>query len=117
MFRLCCGSLDHHPSCHCCQSTQDLYRRFVEMAAGEPVRPATVQVAMGRELLLPKTAGPLVYATFSELCGRPLGAADYIALASAKHTVFLSGVPKFTGATKAEAYRFVTLIDVLYEHR
>lgn len=55
--------------------------------------------------------------TFEELCNRPLGAADYIALADAKHTVALSGVPIFTGANKQTAYRFVTLIDVFYEHR
>lgn len=95
----------------------DLHRRFVEMAGGEPARPASVRVAMGRELRLPVTAGPLAFCKFEELCGRPLGAADYIALAGDKHTLFLAGVPKFSGATKTEAYRFVTLIDVLYEHR
>lgn len=58
-----------------------------------------------------------MYAKFQDLCGKPLGAADYIALAQAKHTLFLSGVPRFVGATRTEGYRFVTLIDVLYEHR
>ena len=58
-----------------------------------------------------------MHCTFEELCGRPLAAADYIALAEARHTLCLGGVPVFTGATRSEAYRFVTLIDVLYEHR
>ena len=43
--------------------------------------------------------------------------ADYIALADAKHTLALSGVPVFTAANRQAAYRFVTLVDVLYEHR
>lgn len=72
---------------------------------------------MGRELALTEVAGPLVHARFEDLCGRPLGAADFIALAQAKHTLLLRGVPVFTGASRSQAYRFVTLIDVLYEHR
>lgn len=30
---------------------------------------------------------------FSELCAQPLGAADYLALALAFHTVFIQGIP------------------------
>jgi hypothetical protein len=44
-------------------------------------------------------------------------AADYIALANSRHTLALSGVPVFTAANRQSAYRFVTLVDVLYEHR
>jgi hypothetical protein len=47
----------------------------------------------------------------------PPAAADYIALANSRHTLALSGVPVFTAANRQSAYRFVTLVDVLYEHR
>lgn len=50
-------------------------------------------------------------------CPSSLHAADYIALANARHTLALSGVPVFTAANRTAAYRFVTLVDVLYEHR
>ncbi len=53
---------------------------------------------------------------FEDLCGRPVAAADYIALAKKYHTLVLRGVPVFTGANRNEAYRFLTLVDVLYEH-
>ena len=198
---------------------QDLYERFMELVNGQPVRPAWVDVAMGRQLEMPRTGGCATLFTFDELCNRPLGAggagrvgkgsgrfvwggkgvgglgggsadrqagrqaeqaahltpigcpppidpgpplfpsslfflllppsahlhrvspptcvpcpcaihpphphvslipapaADYIALANAKHTVALSGVPVFTAANRQTAYRFVTLVDVLYEHR
>lgn len=33
------------------------------------------------------------------------------------HSLALSGVPVFSAANIPQAYRFVTLIDVLYEHR
>ena len=72
---------------------------------------------MGRELTVPHCVGKACMFGFDELCGRPLAAADYLALAQAYHTLMLRGVPVFSAANRSEAYRFVTLIDVLYEHR
>lgn len=54
---------------------------------------------------------------FDDLCNRPLAAADYIALAGRFHTLAVADVPVFSAANRAAAYRFVTLIDVMYEHR
>lgn len=54
---------------------------------------------------------------FGDLCDRPLGAADYIALAENFSTLALADVPVFGRANISAAYRFVTLVDVLYEHR
>ncbi|KAL4448617.1 hypothetical protein ABPG75_005836 [Micractinium tetrahymenae] len=96
---------------------EDLYERFMELTNGQPVRKEWVDVAMGRQLELPRAGGCVALFTFDELCNRPLGAADYIALANAKHTLALSGVPVFTAANRQAGYRFVTLVDVLYEHR
>jgi predicted ATPase len=96
---------------------EELHERFLELANNNPVVAQTVEVAMGRKLELPRVGGCIVQCTFDELCNKPLGAADYIALANAKHTIAISGVPKFTAANRTAAYRFVTLIDVLYEHR
>lgn len=55
--------------------------------------------------------------SFQEICGKPLAAADYIALAEHYHTVAISGVPVVTPANRPAAYRFMILIDVLYEHK
>ena len=63
------------------------------------------------------TGGCICLFTFKELCGKPVGPADYIALADAYHSVAISGVPIVTAANRPEAYRFMILIDVLYEHR
>lgn len=54
---------------------------------------------------------------FDELCNRPLAAADYIALAEKFHTLAVADVPRFNAANRSAGYRFVTLIDVMYEHR
>ncbi|KAF8055927.1 Afg1l [Scenedesmus sp. PABB004] len=85
-------------------------------ALGNP-GPVDLDVAMGRTLHVPQALGPAAMFDFAELCDRPLAAADYIALAGAFSTLALSDVPRFVGANRAAAYRFVTLIDVLYEHR
>ena len=52
---------------------------------------------------------------FSELCGQPLGAADFLTLANRYHTMIIDKIPKMNEAMENEARRFVTLIDALYE--
>ena len=69
----------------------------------------------GRSLRLPRAAGGLLRMGFEDLCGRPLGAGDYLAIAEQFHTVFLEGVPAMAADQRNEARRLVTLIDALYE--
>ena len=76
--------------------------------------PTTLHV-QGREVTLERTDGGLARATFEELCARPLGAQDYLALAERFHTLFLEGVPVLGPHNHHEARRFVTLVDALYE--
>jgi len=52
---------------------------------------------------------------FAEICGRPLGAADYLAIAKAFDTVIVSDVPRMDYERRNEARRFITLVDILYE--
>ena len=106
----------------------ELRARFAEVAAAPgchgssdgpapPPAPASVPVMMDRTLAVPLASGAAACFTFKDLCEQPLGAADYIALARTYHTLALDGVPIFTAANAAAATRFVTLVDVLYEHR
>ena len=106
----------------------ELRARFAEVAAAPgchgasdgpapPPAPAAVPVMMGRSLAVPLASGAAAYFPFPSLCEAALGAADYIALCRAYHTLALDGVPVFTAATASAAARFVTLVDVLYEHR
>lgn len=68
-----------------------------------------------RKLILKRAAGPLLRATFAELCGEANGPADYLAIAERFTTVFIEDVPILSPANRNEARRFVTLIDALYE--
>jgi cell division protein ZapE len=71
----------------------------------------------GRMLAVLQAAGGVARFDFAELCARPLGAADYLALARAFHTLLLDRVPCMGPERRNEARRFATLIDVLYEAR
>ncbi|KAL4438248.1 hypothetical protein ABPG77_010609 [Micractinium sp. CCAP 211/92] len=79
--------------------------------------PADLPVLFGRTLRVRRAAGGAAWFHFEELCARPLGSADYLALAVAFHTVFLEGVPALSLQVRDQARRFITLIDELYNHR
>ena len=69
----------------------------------------------GRKLKVMREAAGVARFSFDELCARPLGPADYLAIAARFHTVLLDGVPELKSDKRNEAKRFVTLIDALYE--
>ena len=52
---------------------------------------------------------------FWELCGKPLGPADYLAIAAAVRVLIVEDIPHLGASNYNEAKRFVTLIDALYE--
>lgn len=68
-----------------------------------------------RKLHFARAAGPMLRATFAELCAANNGPADYLAIAERFTTVFIEGVPILSPSNRNEAKRFVTLIDALYE--
>lgn len=84
--------------------------------AGERVSTDTIPVMFGRTLEVPKSCNGVARFTFEYLCGRTVGAADYIALAKNYHTVFISDIPSMSMRIRDKARRFITLIDELYNH-
>ena len=78
---------------------------------------ADLQLGGGRLLHVPKSLKGVAVFSFKRLCGEPRGAADYLAIAHAYHTVILVGIPQMGPDNRNEAARFVTLIDALYENK
>ena len=66
---------------------------------------------------MPAFHNGMARAGFHALCGRPLGAADYLALAQNVRVLLLDNIPSLGRSNFNEAKRFVTLIDALYETR
>lgn len=83
---------------------------------GGVAEPLQLQV-LGREVTIPAFRNGIAKARFYDLCGKPLGPADYLALAAAVKVLVLEDVPRLSRSNFNEAKRFVTLIDALYEAR
>ena len=79
------------------------------------VSEALILTVKGREIELPKFKNGVARASFFDLCGRPLGPGDYLALAQAVRVLILDDIPCLSRDNFNEAKRFVTLIDALYE--
>jgi predicted ATPase len=65
---------------------------------------------------VPESCSGVARFTFEYLCGRPVGAADYIAVAKNYHTIFISDIPAMSMEIRDKARRFITLVDELYNH-
>ncbi|MGQ2990258.1 MAG: cell division protein ZapE [Brevundimonas sp.] len=87
---------------------------WTDLRGGMHEAPTHLEV-LGRDVVVERTAGGLARATFEELCARPLGPQDYLAMAGRFHTLFIDGVKTLGPERRQEARRFVTLIDALYE--
>ena len=89
------------------------WRRLTGTGRGTP---ATLRV-LGRDLLVPQASKGVARFSFDELCGKPLGAADYVKLAHDFHTLVLDRIPVMDETARNEAKRFINLIDIFYDHR
>lgn len=108
------GALYHWPLGTAAVEAMD--RVFAELTDGA-ASAATRLYVQSRRIDVPRTAKGVARFSFDELCAKPLGAADYIAIATHFHTVLLDGVPRLAEESRNEAMRFMTLVDELYEHR
>ncbi|CDX30441.1 conserved hypothetical protein [Mesorhizobium sp. SOD10] len=85
------------------------------MTHGKPTEAVTLTLK-GRQLVVPRAAGDAARFSFAELCEKPLGARDYLAIADRFSTVFIDHVPVLGEGKRNEAKRFILLIDTLYDH-
>ena len=93
-----------------------LDKAFAALTEGAPAAGETLLVNK-RPLVVPRAARGVAWFGFDELCGAPLAAADYLALAERYAAIVLEGIPRLAPARRDEAQRFHILIDTLYEAR
>jgi cell division protein ZapE len=72
---------------------------------------------LGRSLLVPQAADGVARFGFDDLCRKPLGAADFLAIARHFHTVLIDAIRVMSRDQRNEAKRFINLIDTLYDQR
>ncbi|WP_374380022.1 cell division protein ZapE [Dongia sp.] len=118
MARLKDMSVYHYPLTDL--SARQMRDAFARMTDNEPPIAAHLTVQGRRLDILRQVAnahGRVAWFDFDELCAKPLGAADYLAIATHYDVVLLDGVPTLNADRRNEARRFMTLIDELYEHK
>lgn len=98
------------------RATASLDDAFEQLTDGAVPAPTHLHFK-GRSLPVSMAARGVARFSFEELCAKPLGAGDYLAIAVQFHSVILSGVPTLGPENRDQARRFMTLIDALYEHR
>jgi cell division protein ZapE len=103
------------------QATEQVREVFFRLTDYPPedaahVPSADLDLGGGRTLHVPKSLKGVAVFSFKRLCGEPRGAADYLAIAHAYHTVIVVGIPVMGPENRDQAARFVTLIDSLYEN-
>ena len=89
------------------------WQRLTDAKRGVP----TTMTVLQRKLVVPQTAKGVARFTFDALCREPLGAADYLALAKAFHTIMIDRIPRLGLEDTNAARRFTLLIDTLYDER
>lgn len=83
----------------------------------EHVPSAELDLGGGRTMHAPKSLKGVAVFSFKRLCAENRGAADYLAIAHAYHTVIVVGIPRMGPENRNEAIRFTKLIDAFYENK
>jgi cell division protein ZapE len=92
-----------------------LDKAWSHIVMGEDAAPLDLMVK-GHAVHVPRAAHGAARFDFRQLCGQPLGAADYLRIARDFHTLVLDHVPVMDFDRRNEAKRFINLIDTLYDH-
>lgn len=101
-----------HPDTHDSRAAMnDLWH---ELIGDQTPQPAELLVR-GRRLHIPQAVEGYARFRFVDLCDRPLGASDYLAIAAKYPTILVDGVPELGPQNHNEARRFITMIDAFYE--
>lgn len=96
-----------------------LEKKFARICDGDVLLHEAQVEAQGRRIPVPRAAlnSNVAFFHFKDLCDKPLGAADYLAVANAFHTIFIADVPKLTLQERDQVRRFIILIDALYDRQ
>ncbi|MEI6986405.1 MAG: cell division protein ZapE [Rhodospirillaceae bacterium] len=104
----------HHPlDAGTARQLAEAFASLTDNAPGEPDH----LLIQGRRIEIPRAAKGVAWVDFWDLCAKPFGSGDFIAIATHFHTVILDNVPILQAFQRNEARRLTNLIDALYEHR
>ncbi len=80
-------------------------------------KPLPLDIPMkGRHIHVPLAADRIARFSFADLCDKPLGAADFLAICERFDAIFLDHVPLLGPEKRNQTKRFIILVDTLYDH-
>ena len=95
---------------------RELERIFRVVSDGDAGEPLEIAVK-GRVIHVPRAVREVAEFTFAELCEQPKSALDYLELVKRFRVFIVKDVPQLTDQKRDAAMRFVTLVDLLYDHQ
>jgi cell division protein ZapE len=93
-----------------------LDRAFLSLTGVETGEPFHLSV-MGHDVAAPQAAGHVARFDYEDLCKKPLGGADFVAIAEYFHVLVIDNIRAIDPDQRNEAKRFINLIDALYDQR
>ena len=101
--------IDAHADAH-------LGRFFEAMTKAAYAEDGTIEVG-GRAIAFRRRAKGVIWFDFAELFEKPRSQVDYLEIASAYHTVLISGVKRMQPGQVDVVRRFTWLVDIFYDQR
>jgi cell division protein ZapE len=101
--------IDEHADAH-------LARVFEAMTKATYAEHGAIEVG-GRSIAFRRRAKGVIWFDFAELFEKPRSQVDYLEIASAYHTVLISGVPQMKPDKTDVVRRFTWMVDVFYDQR
>jgi cell division protein ZapE len=98
------------------EAEAQLARFFEAMTKASYASDGTLEVG-GRPIAFKRRAKGIIWFDFAELFEKPRSQVDYLEIASAYHTVLVSGVRAMSAAQTDVVRRFTWLVDVFYDQR
>jgi cell division protein ZapE len=98
------------------QSDANLARFFEAMTKASFAEDGTIGIG-GREIAFRRRAKGVIWFDFAELFEKPRSQVDFLEIASAYHTVLISGVRRMAASQADVVRRFTWLVDVFYDQR
>lgn len=71
-----------------------------------------LKVSSGREIEIRKSHGNVAFFEFDDLCDKPMGSSDFIALARNFHYVIIRKIPLLTFENRNLVKRFILLVKL-----
>ncbi len=91
---------------------QDQFQQLTDQAQAD----TTAWQINDRQLEVVQYHNQTLWCEFDTLCAEARHAADYIAIAARIKTLIIANIPNMSAVDDSAARRFITLIDVMYEH-